>query len=141
MGEGLKYLMQRVEEQHHILRRPIGNKTISRVVYSFFVGDAYKAASMSTDGEKLYSYGLCIGETIEGAKVIYNHTAADLYGIPSRGFKSMTTSKHVRIALDVKHDLSNLVNSVPDGEPHTANQEDHDSEGGADGYDVIVNTC
>ena len=121
MGEGLKYLIQRVEDQHHILRKPIGNKTITRVVYSFFAGDAYKVNSMSTDGEKLYSYGLCIGETIEGSKVIYNHTAADLYGIPSRGFKSMTTSTHVRLALDVKKDLSNLVDGVPDGEPDTAN--------------------
>ena len=46
-----------------------------------------------TDGEKLYSYGLLIGDTcsITGAKVLRNYTARSA----KYGFKSQTTSCHV----------------------------------------------
>ena len=47
---------------------------------------------MSTDGNNLFSYGLRIGETIEGNKVVYDYTAK------SGHFHSMTTSQHVGLA-------------------------------------------
>ena len=43
-----------------------------------------------TCGEKIYSYRLCIGETINGKKVLKDYSANT-----ALGFKSMTTSKHV----------------------------------------------
>ncbi len=44
-----------------------------------------------TDGEKLYSYRLCIGDTTEtGSKVLRDYTANGKWG-----FQSMTTSQHV----------------------------------------------
>ena len=55
----------------------------------------------TTDGTKLYSYELLIGDTCTstGAKVLRDYTA------PGRhGFRSMTTSKHVglsRAAADI----------------------------------------
>ena len=52
---------------------------------------------MSTDGNNLFSYGLRIGETIEGnlgvpIKVVYDYTAK------SGRFYSQTTSQHVGLA-------------------------------------------
>jgi len=56
-----------------------------------------KAASnhngcFTTDGTKLYSYNLLIGDTCEktGAKVLRDYTAQGRHG-----FQSMTTSQHV----------------------------------------------
>ena len=48
--------------------------------------------SFSTDGTKLYSYNLLIGDTCEktGAKVLRDYTAQGRHG-----FQSMTTSQHV----------------------------------------------
>ena len=43
-----------------------------------------------TDGSYIYSYRLCIGETVNGAKVVKDYTANT-----ALGFRSMTTSKHV----------------------------------------------
>ena len=47
---------------------------------------------LSTDGDNLFSYGLRIGETIEGNKVVYDYTAK------SGHFYSQTTSQHVGLA-------------------------------------------
>ncbi len=43
-----------------------------------------------TDGKYIYSYRLCIGETINGKKVAKAYQAST-----ALGFRSMTTSKHV----------------------------------------------
>ena len=53
------------------------------------------ARTFHTDGMKLYSYNLMIGDTCPdtGAKVLKGYTAKGTYG-----FSSMTTSKHVGIA-------------------------------------------
>ena len=49
-----------------------------------------------TDGTKLYSYRLCIGDTsTEGVKILRDYSAKGY-----RGFKSVTTSKHVGYARD-----------------------------------------
>ena len=48
--------------------------------------------SFTTDGKKLFSYGLLIGDTCEktGSKVLRDYTAGGKWG-----FQSMTTSCHV----------------------------------------------
>jgi len=47
-----------------------------------------------TDGDKIYSYRLCIGDTSsQGEKVLKDYSANGRHG-----FKSMTTSKHVGYA-------------------------------------------
>lgn len=43
-----------------------------------------------TDGTKLYSYELLIGDTYTNQKVVYNYTAPN-------NFQSQTTSRHVRL--------------------------------------------
>ena len=50
--------------------------------------------SLKTDGQKLWSYGLQIGDTCAdtGLKVLRDYTAR------GRGFKSQTTSCHVGLA-------------------------------------------
>tara|TARA_Y100001937_G_scaffold67254_1_gene91995 strand:+ start:10309 stop:10569 length:261 start_codon:yes stop_codon:yes gene_type:complete len=55
----------------------------------------------TTDGERLFSYSLLIGDTCEktGAKVLRDYTARGRHG-----FQSMTTSQHVgraRTAADI----------------------------------------
>ena len=50
-------------------------------------GQRGKAAAMSTDGTKLYSYNLVIGTTINGRKVLYDYRSPHCI--------SMTTSHHV----------------------------------------------
>ena len=57
--------------------------------------------SFTTDGKKLFSYGLLIGDTCEktGSKVLRDYTARGRHG-----FQSMTTSQHVgraRVAADI----------------------------------------
>jgi len=49
--------------------------------------------SLSTDGGKLWSYGLQIGDTIDGVKVLLDYTANGRWG-----FQSQTTSCHVGLA-------------------------------------------
>ena len=55
---------------------------------------ANHGAQYWTDGSKLYSYELCIGDTTDsGVKVLRDYTARGRHG-----YKSMTTSKHVGYA-------------------------------------------
>ena len=59
--------------------------------------------NMRTDGERLYSYDLLIGEWRDGLPVVFNYTAhEDInpfgHRVSSLGFRSMTTSKHVGLA-------------------------------------------
>ncbi len=48
--------------------------------------------NLSTDGTKLFSYSLCIGDTYAGEKIAVNYTAS------VGEFKSQTTSQHVGLA-------------------------------------------
>jgi len=51
------------------------------------------AENLCTDGKRLYSYGLCIGDRLpDGRKVVYVYTPRGL------GFVSMTTRIHVGMA-------------------------------------------
>ena len=59
-----------------------------------------RTTHMSTDGGNLFSYGLRIGETINGAKVVYDYTAN------SGHFYSMTTSQHVGLAKQAIMDMT-----------------------------------
>ena len=55
---------------------------------------ANHGAQYWTDGVKLYSYKLCIGDTTSsGKKVLRDYSACGRHG-----FRSMTTSKHVGYA-------------------------------------------
>jgi len=49
--------------------------------------------SFTTNGIKLWSYGLMIGDTVDGKKILKDYTAAGTFG-----FKSQTTSCHVGFA-------------------------------------------
>ena len=46
--------------------------------------------TFSTDGKKIYSYELQIGDTSDGKKIVRDYTAKGSYG-----FRSQTTSCHV----------------------------------------------
>ena len=69
-------------------------KTITREVAYYWargIAACNHGSAHWTDGQKIYSYQLCIGETLEdGRKMVHDYTADTQYG-----FKSMTTSKHV----------------------------------------------
>jgi len=134
MGEGLKRLLKDIDESHKNLSYPIGGKTISRVILSWYVGEAYEAGSVTTDGDKLLSYNLCIGETEErGRKTLHNYTSRKMHGIPSLGFVSMTTSTHVGRAFTLLSELNlvlgHLLHEVMDGDTDAAYAESEDAEG------------
>ena len=61
--------------------------------------------TLRSDGYKLYSYNLIIGEFVDGQPFVYNYTARSRpdglggeHEIPPLGFVSMTTSNHVSVA-------------------------------------------
>ena len=51
-----------------------------------------KGKQLQTDGRKLFSYSLCIGDTFGGDKIAVNYTASVGH------FASQTTSQHVGLA-------------------------------------------
>ena len=66
-------------------------------------GQHATAPNMSTDGFSIFSYALKIGEFREGLPVVFNYTSGEdvnPFGhvVPSEGFYSVTTSRHVGIA-------------------------------------------
>ena len=63
------------------------------VVQAWSTGRVAAAGNLLTDGQKLYSYKLCIGTTVDGSKVVNDYTAKG-----ELGFVSMTTSQHVGLA-------------------------------------------
>ena len=134
MGEGLKRLLKDIDESHKNLSHPIGGKTISRAILSWYVGEAYDGGSVTTDGDKLLSYNTCIGVTDEeGRKLVHNYTSRKIHGIPSLGFLSMTTSTHVGRAFTLLSELNlvlgHLLHEVPDGDTDAACAESEDAEG------------
>ena len=62
------------------------------VVRSWVRGESAKTKHLSTDGQKLWSYNLLIAKRDAYSIHVYDYTA-------SGQFVSMTTSKHVGIAL------------------------------------------
>ena len=55
---------------------------------------ANNGAQFWTDGQKLYSYRLCVGDTSSnGKKILKDYSASGKHG-----FRSMTTSKHIGYA-------------------------------------------
>jgi hypothetical protein len=69
-----------------------GSKTNSRVIYNWLNNKQFKSLNMSTDGQKLYSYDLKIGETVGEDKHLYDYTANGI------GLYSQTTSQQVNLA-------------------------------------------
>ena len=69
------------------------------VVQAWSTGRVAAGGNLLTDGQKLYSYRLCIGHTeaceLTGRpqKIVRDYTAKG-----DRGFVSMTTSQHVGLA-------------------------------------------
>ena len=51
-----------------------------------------ESGHISTDGNNLFSYGLLIGKTINGTKIVFEYTAV------KDNFISRTTSNHIRHA-------------------------------------------
>ena len=75
----------------------------TQVARAWVHGEAGRSLNMRSDGHRLYSYGLCIGEWRDGLPVVFNYTAhedTNPFGhrVPSLGFRSMTTSHHVGLA-------------------------------------------
>jgi hypothetical protein len=130
MGEGVKQLLKRIDECHNNLSQPIGGKTISRAILSWYVGEPFEAGSVATDGMGLYSYNLCIGVTKEdGAKSVLNYTARTLNGKPSRGYQSQTTSMHVGRAFAILDELSHVFDEIMEADANTAYEDGECSEG------------
>jgi hypothetical protein len=70
--------------------------TTSDVAHYWKCGEpaANSGANFWTDGNKLYSYRLCIGDTsAQGEKILRDYSANGRHG-----FQSMTTSKHIGYA-------------------------------------------
>lgn len=64
-----------------------------QVIRAWNNGQQAKSGSMKTDGNRLFSYRLCIGKTdCEGNKVLFDWTAT------GGGYVSQTTSVHVNKA-------------------------------------------
>jgi hypothetical protein len=67
--------------------------TNKEVVQAFIDDKPGTSGRMKTDGKLLYSYNLKIGWTTgTGIKLVYDYTARN------NSFRSVTTSKHVRLA-------------------------------------------
>ena len=64
--------------------------TNEQVIKAWTAGRAAKAGNLSTDGSKLYSYRLVIGDNAGG--MIFDHTAG------GGSYYSQTTSCHVGLA-------------------------------------------
>ena len=62
------------------------------VVDAWLRNETAAAGSLSTDGTKLFSYRLIIGDTLSTDKIVLNYTAS------VGEYKSQTTSTHVGIA-------------------------------------------
>tara|TARA_Y100001937_G_C6849132_1_gene211296 strand:- start:29 stop:307 length:279 start_codon:yes stop_codon:yes gene_type:complete len=68
-------------------------KTNGQVIQAWSNGQKAKSGRLKTDGDKLWSYSLCIGRSdCEGGKVIFDYTAG------GGSYASQTTSTHVNLA-------------------------------------------
>ena len=76
---------QRLKHEWDIMR---GKRTNDKVVLAWIMTRPFKSNNMRTDGHRLYSYNLCMGETDnDGQKVLGEFTAKGV-------FYSITTSTH-----------------------------------------------
>ena len=66
--------------------------TNQEVVDAWLRNEAASAGTLSTDGTKLFSYRLIIGDTLSTDKIALNYTAS------AGEYRSQTTSTHVGIA-------------------------------------------
>ena len=64
-----------------------------QVARAWAAGKAARTANLRTDGQSLWSYGLLIGTTEGGRKVVRDYTSGG-----SHGWVSQTTSRHVGLA-------------------------------------------
>tara|TARA_Y100000593_G_C4270048_1_gene316886 strand:- start:811 stop:1209 length:399 start_codon:yes stop_codon:yes gene_type:complete len=66
----------------------------SEVIQAWLAGQEANShtKNLRTDGTKLFSYRLCIGDTFAGEKIAVNYTAS------VGEFRSQTTSQHVGLA-------------------------------------------
>lgn len=76
------------------------------VVKAWAAGKPAHSKNLSTDGSRLYSYALLIGEWRDGLPIVFNYTAhedTNPFGhpVPSLGMVSRTTSHHVGLARGV----------------------------------------
>ena len=63
------------------------------VIYAWNMNKPAKGGNLKTDGNRLWSYGLCVGRSDQnGGKVIFDFTAG------GGAFASQTTSTHVNLA-------------------------------------------
>jgi hypothetical protein len=65
--------------------------TNEQVVRAWLTGQVAASRHLQTDGEKLFSYQLLIGDRYRGVPRIWNYTASGVY-------RSQTTSCHVGLA-------------------------------------------
>ncbi len=73
----------------------MSNKLDNSEVVSSWLGSREgrsHTGNLSTDGQKLYSYALVIGDTLAGEKIALDYTAS------VGQFQSQTTSQHVGLA-------------------------------------------
>jgi hypothetical protein len=66
-------------------------KRNDEVIESWLAGRAASSGRMRTDGTRLYSYNLMIGERTDEGNVVFDYTASGIY-------YSQTTSCHVGLA-------------------------------------------
>ena len=62
-----------------------------KVVESWLAGRPASSGNMRTDGTRLYSYNLMIGERSDEGNIVFDYTASGIY-------YSQTTSCHVGLA-------------------------------------------
>jgi len=63
-----------------------------QVVMAWLTGRSASAGNLSTDGQKLWSYALMIGDRSDGLNRVWDYTASGRY-------VSQTTSCHVGLAI------------------------------------------
>lgn len=77
--------------------------TNEQVIAQWGHGLPARAFNLHSDGDKLFSYALQIGEWRDGLPVVFNYTKrtdTNPFGhrVASEGYVSNTTSHHVRLA-------------------------------------------
>jgi hypothetical protein len=58
----------------------------SEVAKAWSMGESAESGNMSTDGNRIYSYAMLIGEVVEGKRTVYRRS------------RSVTTSRHINLA-------------------------------------------
>lgn len=74
-------------------KKPSKPKSIDDIAAAWKQGTALRSGNVHTDGQRLYSWRLCIGETVKGRKVAIDY----------RQRVSQSTSRHCGAAIRVAH--------------------------------------